>query len=241
MKKLDNLSGKSLKICVALLGVALMTGACNRGWKYAPQNAVKDGEATPDMAYNDVKGPVHTIKTGNDFGYGTYYNDNDLVFDIDGTWINIPIWNGEEKKEFANYNGEKYQKDANGYIIMTHEADYGEGESYPITSSIVWENGKIKQRSDKSSSNSTDYYYSSSTDTDYEYDDKGLLIKESSKRKDSSSWGSNTYSSTKTYSYVDFDEHGNWTKRIVNSKDVYDKGEPYTDTRTEERIITYYE
>ena len=205
------------------------------------KNKVKgDNFVTPDLIYNDLKGPVMLVRNGTDWGYGPYFY-TEYFYDNNGQWINIPIWQGDEKKNFRNQDN-KYQKDNNGYIVLTANADSeGEGESYPTTTSITWENGKITHRLEETRYSDSDYYYYNTTNTDYTYDDKGLLTKEIQKNNYSTSYSSGSSETSNSYSYLKFDDHGNWTKRLVNSKSKYDDNTPYTNSYTEIRDIKYYE
>lgn len=223
----------------------LSLGSCDKIGKSAEKAEgtpeIKES-ATPDLAFNDLRGPVQYVTLNNDWNGDGGYEADQYFYTEDGKWLNIPKWQGDEKKSFNSYDGDKYEKDANGYVVMIREAysgDEGDGGG-PTTTSIEWENGKMTAKHLKSNYSDGEYWNYSSSDTEYTYDDKGLLIKEVTKSNYSSNWGSNESSETETYSYVDFDKYGNWTKRIVNSKSEYDQGKPYTSTYTQTREITYY-
>lgn len=69
----------------------------------------------------------------------------------------------------------------------------------------------------------------------YTYDDKGYLVKEVCKGylQEMGADEPTPVNTTTTYKYVNFDEHGNWTKREVKNSD----GQAWEDVRT----IRYYE
>lgn len=235
MKK--NLGFAALMVAGAVAMPALVS--CGGGSK----SEVKKDQLTADLAYNDLKGPVKMVTLKNDWGDGAYQN-GELFFDTDGTWLNLPRWQGYEVKKYPNYNGDKAERNDDGYIVKIYgvveeEGDWGNTE----TVNIVWENGRPKQKTTESKSDpDMDYYSYSQSVTDYAYDDKGNLVKETTKNKYSGTWGSSEGKSTNTYTYVTFDDKGNWTKRYVTSTSQYDKNaEPYTSNYTELRDILYYE
>lgn len=192
---------------------------------------------TPDLAYNDLKGPVEFVRQGSDYGYGTYF-DTEYFYSPEGEWINIPRWKEGEASHFSSQS-DKYWKDANGYIIAI--SDWSGDSGYTTRTSINWEDGKVVSRDESSETNSYDYYSSSNTTTDYIYDDKGLLNKAERNYSYSSYYGGGNYSDTYVYSYLEFDDYGNWTKRNVS--DRYSNNEGYTNTNSyvEVREIKYYE
>lgn len=223
----------------------LSLGSCD---KFSKSDDKEEGapevkeSGTPDLAFNDLRGPVQYVTLNNDWDGSGGYEVSQYFYTDDGKWLNIPKWQGDEKTRFNNYSGEKYEKDANGYVVMIREAYWGdEGDGGgPSTTSIEWDNGKMTARHMKSNYSDGDYWNYASSDTDYTYDEKGLLTKEEQRSSYSSNWGSNESSETITYSYVDFDKYGNWTKRIVNTKSQYGNDKPYTNSYTQTRDITYY-
>lgn len=236
-------SSKSVKIMtLALAGIFIVPSfvSCDKSDKgFAKESKSKSG-VNPDLVYNDLQGPVKMATLKRDWGDGAFQYA-EYFYDSDGSWLNIPRWAGYDKKSFPNYDGEKYEKDMDGYIVKTYELPEGEGEMYPEITTIVWEDGKMKKKTVESRSTEPDYYYSSQNVTNYYYNDKGLVERAETQYSSSDSWGGSNSKSIDEYSYVEFDDKGNWTKRHVNSTSTYGDGQPYTSTSTELRDIIYYE
>ena len=194
---------------------------------------------TPDLTYNELKGPVKFVTKYTDYGYGPY-KEGELFFTKKGEWLNVPIWQGDEKTYFPAQEN-KFERDASGYISTLYELD-GEGEEggSPGTMTMTWADGRLVKTVFETKENGPDYWYNSSKVTDYTYDDKGNITKASSSINWSSSWGSSYSTEDKSYSYMSFDDEGNWTSRQVSERSRYEDGDPYTNTYTERREIFYY-
>lgn len=194
---------------------------------------------TPDLAYNDLKGPVQLATSYMDYGSGPYKGP-ETMYDASGKWINIPKWLGEEQKEFKGYSGPKFERDYEGNIIKVRDAYADEGEATPTVTSIVWENGRIVRTVEEGNLSGDDYYYSSSSDTKFEYDNNGNLKRKSTATRYSSSYDSGSFSTSETYSYTSFDKYGNWTRRNVVGSFSSNDGDTYENQYVETREIIYY-
>lgn len=196
---------------------------------------------SPDLSFNDLKGPVKMVTTYDDWGYGRYKN-GELFYDSDGTWLNRPRWEGEESKYFAN-TADKTEKDKDGYIVKTYEMLADEGDMGELqTTTYIWENGRLKQKNVVTRNNpeNTDEYYSSQSITTYTYDSQGMLTGDETHESYSSSWSNGTNSTSHAYAYTDMDEKGNWVKRNVLTTSQWGNSEPSTSNSTETREILYY-
>lgn len=191
---------------------------------------------TPDLTFNDLKGPVEFVRVGSDYGYGPYYSE-EYFYSPEGEWLNIPRWSENEGSHFAS-QPDKYWKDADGYVVAISEWTGDNGSTNKTT--LNWVDGKLMSRDETSSSNSYDYYSYSNSTTDYTYDEKGLLVKEVKNYSYSGTYSSGSYSDTYTYSYLEFDDYGNWTKRNVSDRYQSDGGYSSTNSYVEVRDIQYY-
>lgn len=204
------------------------------------QPAGNAGAVSPDLAFNQLIGPVKLVTQYTDYGYGLG-NSDELFYSTTGEWLNTPTWNGIEKQMYPGKEN-KVERDGQGYISFIYEAD-SEGdseESIPTVNRIIWENGKVVQRIEESNTSDGGDYYQVKTVKDYNYDDKGNLVKISAATQYDTSWGSSSSTEDTVYSYLKFDGNGNWTERSVNIRGSYDGSSPYTNSYRETRKILYY-
>ena len=183
------------------------------------EDSIRRNRVTPDLALFELKGPVKSVNKG----YIINGTENGASFDRDG---NISHLN-------KSYNGYtyKFKRGQNGliYKLTSYDPDADE-QAY---SKITYDN---KNRPIKNE------YYASYTGGSYSFSytgDKISLVK---------FFGGSDYDikSNYTYTYINFDKYGNWTKRKVSIKSTiynWDNTVMLSDnnSKTQSRKITYYE
>lgn len=133
------------------------------------------------------------------------------------------------------------ERDASGYITTVVCRDGNgspENEEMQQSDTYTWEEGRLTRHENVG--------YEWSTTTDYTYDETGRVAGAHSKNSD---MGEDTLID-ESYTYLDSDDEGNWTRRRVEVRTTniwYDpetnrstRGETQTTWREEDRHIIYY-
>ena len=186
---------------------------------------------SPDLSFFDLKGPVKKCVVSSTREI-SYIENPVLEFDKKGVWINDG-WKedrGLVREEYPEDLHSKIERDDNGYIIkLKYLGDFEEmcSENY------VWKDGKVMEG--KNSSNPSFH-------TVYEYD--GGEVSRIYKHDSSEEY--KKVEIDQKFTYVDFDEMGNWTKRKVKEEIKgmgWNSHKPHRETNNfyEIRNITYWE
>lgn len=171
-----------------------------------------DGSIAPDLAFFELKGPVHELNDST--------NEIKCIFDKDGTLLTIDDRNPFTEEHLREFDEDsrimiehpRYNRDSLGQISQLAMYD---GEI-----NFVWDEGHIVSATGEEASMEW-------TST-YEYDDDGRLVKHAMNIWAAGKNPEEGESYSDEYSYETFDSYGNWITRR-NGDDL------------ESRSITYYE
>ncbi|MBQ7854585.1 MAG: hypothetical protein IJ352_06125 [Muribaculaceae bacterium] len=170
----------------------------------------------PDLKLFDLRGPVKSCKT-DEFHRNIYKN---IVFTPDGSLSSI---------SFKLFN--QIHKDSNGFTTHLSGKFYDDDfEEWVKTKVIFVTNNAGKIAKLKKSFNGSIYYNGGDWEELYSYDSNGNL-------NTITTHGLTDGTETITFSYLEFDKYGNWTKRKFNGRYTQSPG---TWGGTETRTITYY-
>lgn len=221
---------------LSVIAVALMLGACN-GKKQDSRNKLEaelqqlkedlnssaDGSGnyvTPDLMLFELKGPVKTVK----YIEGGTWIEGTLSFSPDGK-LELP-----RGAEATIYRDSKDRIKSINYPCPQFESQGIDSHSYEFT---LDDENRVKK-----------YNFNFWEDTgrySYYYDEKGNLIK-------TIGFGATDYANwegTQSYTYISFDDYGNWIKRLCEVDGSSTDNDGYTEStsrsETEIREITYYE
>lgn len=202
---------KNIKSLLAACAVLLVFGACGNGQQ---QNTKEDNKetveiTTPDLVLFDLQGPVKSCEMENDF----YLFPCDRVeFDPSGV---ITLVDGIDPFTVKEHNPDDpfddeleydWSRDEKGQIVSTA---YGlTGQDY------VWENGRIAP-------SYTGFHEDMIYKYDIEYDAKGHVAKQTvhyaiDADPEDVEW---ELYRVDEFTYLDFDDHGNWTRCKVKYQD----------------------
>lgn len=162
-----------------------------------------------DLRLNDLRGNVEVV-------YG-YYDENneydgyEYSFSQSGTWTNIGPQTLKQR-----YNNAA-ERDASGRIKRLCSEDMGSVEDINYTYNVQ---GFVTKKS-------IDYGMDGSSVVQFTYDANGDVVKKVSIDGDGSG------KTTETYTILERDSHGNWTRRKIVSSDG--------SSRVEKRRINYYQ
>ena len=212
---------KGIKLLLVACASFLVFAECGNGQNQNEKDkeTVKAASVTvsPDLTYWDLQGPVkHCDK---------------VEFDRQGTMVSIDEYDPftldqayrdlDENEDFVEYT--KWERDEEGYIASITGM---EGMS-----EFTWNEGRVVR--------ADGFEEGTVWRTDFEYDAEGRLVRLveymggfEDEDDELPLW------STTEYNYLEFDSHGNWTRRAVKVviADV-ESTEDYEETRT----IEYYE
>lgn len=209
----------------------------------ATESSNQSQGVSPAKKMFELKGNVKSCKvktTGEDYSFIS----EDVEFDANGLLI-------RNRKSYYNYNSDGsfksgyYKEDRDDFVVMLNIDNLRQITTISVErvdKAHDEENYKVNYSYDKngfvSESNCIGY---GMVDMSYTRDNKGLIT-----NAKSASWESGiTYASNLVYTYVSFDEKGNWTE--VNIKDICTLTDDYSretvETTTLKRVreITYYD
>ena len=212
---------KHIRLLLAVCVMALFVfGSCDNSQN---KNAKEDAKevakvtTTPDLTYWELQGPVKHC--------------DEVEFDREGNMVSIGDFDPFSiDQAYRDLDGE------NGYVEYAKWERDEEGRIASITfmegmSELTWDGGRVVS--------AEGFEEGTVWRSDYEYDDEGRLVKLidyiggfEDEDDELPLW------STTEYSYLEFDEHGNWIRRAVKViiADM-DSAEEYEEART----IEYYE
>lgn len=169
---------------------------------------------TPDLAFLELQGAVKEVtRTYDGNEYSSTYQYNE-----EGALL-----------EEGDWDYEAVERNENGQIVKTSWGLDDNGEEWATEYDYAGGTNVVKSKS---------YGWESISVSEYTYED-GRLVKEEC---DYVSEGTQGHGTT-TYTYDEFDEHGNWTKRTSKTLDKYDDwGDIVEEESTviETREILYY-
>lgn len=162
-----------------------------------------------DLRLNDLRGNVKSVESsyGENNDYGGYY----YGFSQSGTWTSLG------NQTLKQYYNSAVERDASGRLkrLCSEEMDAVENIEYTYNAQ-----GLLTKRL-------VDYGMDGSSIETFTYDANGDVVKKVSVDGDSSS------KTTETYTILERDSHGNWTRRKIVSSDG--------SSRVERRSISYYQ
>lgn len=183
------------------------------------QDSIRRNRVTPDLALFELKGPVKSVNKG----YIIVGTDNGAAFDQNGniTYIN-------KSRDGFTYKAKR----KNGIIskLTSYDSDFGEEVYSKITYNS--NNKPIKN-----------VFYAQN------YGGTNVISYANGNISSVKFSGGGDYdtNSNDTYTYIEFDQYGNWTKRTCTTKstiyafDSKDVMSSNKNTETQTRKITYYE
>ena len=173
---------------------------------------------TPDLALFELKGPVKSVNKG----YIAFFTENGANFDKDGNLTSI-------NKSYAN-DGYKLKRDSKNRIksiICVEDPSWPHKSSDNIKYND--QNLPIECYTLLLESDGTDKYFYKN----------GVITSKTAIFSGEGDYGNGK--STITYTYLEYDHYGNWTKRKVHDKFKDDFGEGnYNKTSIQTRKIKYY-
>lgn len=174
-------------------------------------NADKTKPGAIDLAFFNLRGPVKSVTEKND----SYDDTRRYGFSEKGKW---ETQNGQKIGSIFT----DVKRDGEKRIIEYTEGEYDCIDSYKITydAKTGW---LAKCETSAGDGEST---------TTYTYDANGYAIKSVTIGEYADDEGGSKVNTTTTYTYVSFDDYGNWTKRTAKDSD----GSAWTETRK----IAYY-
>lgn len=193
-------------------------------------DSIRRNFRSPDLSFHDLKGPVKRCEIASSSEL-TYIDDPVLDFNEKGEWVNDG-WKEDRqivKEEYPELLNSRIKRDAKGFIVQ--QKYLGDFEEM-CTEKYVWKNDRVVEARNADNP---------SLHSSYRY--KGDLLTE--KTKDDSSEAFKTINTRQKYSYTDFDDMGNWTKRKVEETvkgQEWDAKKPFKETKNyyETRKITYF-
>lgn len=214
---------KSIKLLLVVCASFLVFAACGNGQNQNDKDkeTVKATSETvsPDLAYWDLQGPVKRC----DY----------VEFDREGKMVRLdnydPFALEAPSRDYDTVTGMfsdlcQWTRDEQGRIFsITCYESYDE---------MTWNNGRVETV--------LSYYEGRLWKSVLEYDSNGHLAKQSEYNGDEDAEDDADLElfSTIEYTYLDFDNYGNWTRRNVKSIDAIID---YIDTVEETRNIEYYQ
>lgn len=174
-------------------------------------NVDKTKPGAIDLAFFNLRGPVKLVSEKND----SYDNTRRYGFSEKGKWET------QDGQKIGNIFTD-VKRDSEKRIIEYTEGEYDCIDSYKITYDA--KTGWVA----KCETSAGD----GETTTTYTYDANGYAVKSVTIGEYLDDEGGSKVNTTTTYTYVEFDDYGNWTKRTVKDSD----GSSWTETRK----ITYY-
>lgn len=174
-------------------------------------NVDKTKPGAIDLAFFNLRGPVKSVSEKND----SYDNTRRYGFSKKGKW---ETQDGQKIGSIFT----DVKRDAEKRIIEYTEGEYDCIDSHKITydAKTGW---LAKCETSAGDGEST---------TTYTYDANGYAVKSVTIGEYADDEGGSKVNTTTTYTYVSFDDYGNWTKRTAKDSD----GSTWTETRK----ITYY-
>lgn len=213
---------KKVTILLATCAMFLVFGACGNSQNQKEQEDTTETTMTisPDLAYWDLQGPVKRC--------------NGVEFDRLGKMVKMdgydPFAIDEPYRDFDTVTFDfaeycKWNRNSEGQISSIN--------CFEGSEEFTWSNGRMVEI--------LSYFEAQKTLTVNEYDDEGHLVKrilyngmEDEEVTKTDEW----LFSTTEYTYLEFDDHGNWTRRIAK---YIDASVDFTDETEETRIIEYFE
>lgn len=218
---------KKHSLLLAICAMLLVFGACGNGQnknekedkaQLVEQPAVT---TTPDLVFCDLQGPVKRCDS--------------YEFDRSGRLVALegvdPFALDEPYRDFDTVTFDytdfcKWIRDGQGQIASI--------ECYESFQQFTWSDGLVIE--------SIDFYEAQKTVTVNEYDADGRLVKKTlyngMEDEDVESKDASMLFATIEYTYVDFDDHGNWTRRKAKWSDA---SADYVNEEEETRTIEYYQ
>lgn len=200
---------KNIKLLLAVCATFLFGTCCN------------GQQPNFDLVFCELQGPVKTCD---------YYE-----FDRSGRLVSVdgidPFTLESPTREFDTVTFDftdvcKWIRNDKGQISTI--------ECYEGIQEFTWSDGRVKE--------SIAYFEAQKTLTVNEYDAQGRIVKQTlyngMEDEDVESKDDSMFFATIEYTYLEFDSHGNWIRRIVKWSDPISD---YVDEQEEPRNIKYYE
>lgn len=198
---------KNIKSLLAACAMLLVFGACgNSQPKENEDNNTATVTRTPDLVFYDLQGPVKSCDIEN--GY-YLFNGNHVEFDRSGIITMVDGYDPFVVKE-PNYESDEivynWSRDEQGQIVSV--ASEWTGMDY------TWENGRLAPIREG-------VHEDLITRCEVEYDDQGHVAKQTAyyafdDEPEDVEWELNR---VYEFTYMDFDDHGNWTRCKVKYHD----------------------
>ena len=208
---------KNIKVLLAACAMLLVFGACGNSQNQNGKEDTKEPTVTtsPDLVFWDLKGPVKMCDGVEFDRQGKIVKvDNQDPFSIDGPYRDYD----EATGIFNEYC--QWIRNSEGYMAQMLCVE--------SINNYVWENGRVVGE--------TGAGEGIEWDVRYQYNPDGLLLGTYLYYLDEE--GQKELNEITEYEYLDFDTHGNWTRRKVTNRDVT-IGYVHEDEET--RSIQYYE
>ena len=207
---------KNVKLLFAVCAMLLVFGACGNSQNQKEnEDASETTKTSTDLAFFNLKGPVKSCD-------GVEFDRMGRIVTVDGTdpfAIDGPYRDYDTvTSTYTEYC--QWIRNAEGYM--------GQMLCVESVNNYVWEDGRVIEE--------TGAGEGIEWDVRYQYNPEGLLLEKNLYYLNDE--GQKELNIITEYEYLDFDTHGNWTRRKVTNRDVTIG---YVDENRETRTITYYE